>query len=231
MPAWKDYQEAVADNFRRLGLMTETDVRLEGARGRHDIDVVVRGTRVGIEFLWVIECKLWNRNVSKQAVATLSTVVQDIGADRGILLTNKGFQAGASMLATRNNITLLSTDELVAASEVEVHQHQCVLLRNRCDAVIFEVDRSGFRDRNGNQRFEPGWESMAFDTRVSVLKTAIDSALRGTWPVPVLRYAGDVLATARSENMADLIMLVDFTLSEIEAEFAAALGHSYPQRL
>jgi hypothetical protein len=113
MTAWHDYQERAADFFRTLGMDANVDERVEGARGQHDVDVVVRATRAGIEQVWVVECKLWRRSVSKVHVAALANIVQDLGADRGIMLSEAGFQAGAIRLASlSSNIALTSLAEL-----------------------------------------------------------------------------------------------------------------------
>jgi|SRR5271165_832829 len=93
------------------------DERLEGARGQHDVDVVVRATRAGIQQVWVVECKLWRRSVTKLHVAALAQIVQDVGADRGIILSETGFQAGAIRLASLSNTTLTSLAELNASAE------------------------------------------------------------------------------------------------------------------
>jgi hypothetical protein len=118
MTAWHDYQERAADFFRTLGMDANVDERVEGARGQHDVDVVVRATRAGIEQLWVVECKLWRRSVDKEPVAALANIVQDVGADRGIMLSEKGFQAGAIRLASLSNITLTSLADLNENAEV-----------------------------------------------------------------------------------------------------------------
>ena len=57
----------------------------KGADGTRD--GVVRASQAGIEQLWVVECKWWRRSVSKLYLAALASVVQDVGADRGNLLT------------------------------------------------------------------------------------------------------------------------------------------------
>jgi restriction system protein len=108
MTAWRDYQRRAADIFRAHGMDANVEERVIGARGQHDVDVVVRTSRAGIEQLWVVECKWWRRSVSKLHVAALASVVQDVGADRGILLSETGFQAGAIRLASLSNITLTS---------------------------------------------------------------------------------------------------------------------------
>jgi hypothetical protein len=98
MTAWRDYQERTADFFRALGMDANVEERVVGARGQHYVDVVdvvVRTSRAGIEQLWVVECKWWRRSVSKLYVAVLGSAVQDVGADRGILLSETAFQAGA----------------------------------------------------------------------------------------------------------------------------------------
>jgi hypothetical protein len=117
MPAWRDYQEQAAEFFRTLGMDANVDERVDGARGQHDVDVVVRATRAGIRQVWVVECKLWRRSVTKLHVAALAQIIQDVGADRGIILSETGFQAGAIRLASMSNITLTSLAELNESAE------------------------------------------------------------------------------------------------------------------
>ncbi|MCU1532314.1 MAG: restriction endonuclease [Arthrobacter sp.] len=109
---WNDYQERVAAFFRVLGLEAETNVALSGARGVHDIDVIVRSTHGGMNLLWLVECKLWKRRVSKLHVLGLQKIVEDIGADRGLLLSESGFQSGARSAAMNSNLLLTSLEEL-----------------------------------------------------------------------------------------------------------------------
>ena len=114
MTAWQDYQERAAYYFYFLGMDVNLDEHVIGARGEHDVDVVVRTSKAGIEQTWVVECKLWRRRVSKLHVAALANIAQDVGADRGILLSETGFQPGAIRLASFSNITLTSLTELTA---------------------------------------------------------------------------------------------------------------------
>lgn len=114
MTAWRHYQERAANYFRARGMCAHVEERITGARGQHDVDVVVYASQAGIEQLWVVECKCWHRSVSKLHVAALASVAQDVGADRGILLSETGFQLGAVRLASLSNITLTSLAELTA---------------------------------------------------------------------------------------------------------------------
>lgn len=86
MPAWVDYQKEAAEFFRSLGFFAFTDATVQGARSRHNVDLEVRGQRAGQQVLLVIECKRGKTSVPKPYVATLINIVQDVGADPGILL-------------------------------------------------------------------------------------------------------------------------------------------------
>jgi len=109
---WKQYQEDAAGFFRSMRVKAETDFPVKGARGKHKLDVFVKGAIHGIKFKWVIECKAWKTNVSKEKVLALISIVQDVGADRGFLLSEKGFQSGAIRVARSTNITLTSIADL-----------------------------------------------------------------------------------------------------------------------
>jgi hypothetical protein len=114
MAAWHDYQERAAYYFHLLGMDVSVDEHVIGARGEHNVDVVVHGSQAGIGQMWLVECKLWQRRVTKLHVAALANIVQDVGADKGILLSETGFQSGAIKLASFSNITLTSLTELTA---------------------------------------------------------------------------------------------------------------------
>ncbi|MDM9541668.1 restriction endonuclease, partial [Klebsiella pneumoniae] len=82
---WEDYQEEAASFFRSLGLEATTNVRVNGIRTHHDIDVLVKSHHAGFDIIWLVECKHWKNPVSKLHVLALREIVTEIGADRGIL--------------------------------------------------------------------------------------------------------------------------------------------------
>lgn len=94
MSAWNRYQEEVASFFRSLGLEAETNATVQGIRTSHDIDVLVCSSHVGFDLIWIVECKHWGKRVSKLHVLALREIVADVGADRGILMAESGFQQG-----------------------------------------------------------------------------------------------------------------------------------------
>lgn len=106
---WRVYQEATAEVFRRLGCNAQVEFRATGARATHDIDVYATFIRSGIPCTWVIECKLWKTRVPKEKVLALKSLIDDLGADRGIIVSEAGFQPGAQDAARGTNITLVTS--------------------------------------------------------------------------------------------------------------------------
>ncbi len=120
MTDWHVYQEEAATFFRSLGLDARTDVRIQGVRTAHDIDVLVKSQHVGFEVTWLVECKHWHTGVSKLHVLALREIVADAGADRGIILCEKGFQSGALEAARLTNVQATSLAALRQSATEEV---------------------------------------------------------------------------------------------------------------
>ena len=114
--AWRDYQDRAAELFRQMGFDAAVEEIVEGARGKHEIDVVARTNLGGVPVTWIVECKYWTSAVPKADVLTLAQIGQDIGADRAILLSEKGFQAGAISASRKSNVLLTSLEELGSAA-------------------------------------------------------------------------------------------------------------------
>ena len=108
MAEWREYQEEVAAFFRSLGLSAETDVATQGVRTSHNVDVVVRSQHAGFDVLWLVECKSWKTAVPKEKVLALRSIVEDIGADRGLIMAENGYQSGALEASRFANIVLTS---------------------------------------------------------------------------------------------------------------------------
>lgn len=84
---WKELQVAVGELFKSVGCSAEVDKKIEGARGEHCIDVYVQFNMLSVSCVWIIECKNWNSNIPKEKVLALQSIVQDVGADKGVLGT------------------------------------------------------------------------------------------------------------------------------------------------
>ncbi len=124
---WRAFQEKVADLFRRVpGCAVAVGEVLRGARiGSVEVDVVAYfggqpdPTRWGrshkFVFSVVVECKYWRRPIPQEKLFALKAIVDDVGAAKGILVSEAGVQRGArEYLATPTNIMALTFTDLQA---------------------------------------------------------------------------------------------------------------------
>ncbi len=225
MPKWKEYQEESAEFFRGLGLDATTDEHLEGVRGGHDIDVVVRSRSAGLQQLWVVECKRWKRKVSKVHVSALAEIVRNVGADRGLLLSEKGFQAGAGQVAYRSNITLTSLSALRDDSEAERLALQLDKQRVRLAHLHERLGKIGRRDHHGARisrvsfRRPPAghWEHLQLHAAVAIAEDGLRRAELGLWPAPYA-WDFDTDKTRLARDLATFVERLTAALDELETE-------------
>lgn len=174
---WQAYQDSCALFFRKLGFKADVEAKVDGARGSHKVDVFVTGSVHGITFRWVVECKHWKTNVPKEKVMALMSIIQDIGADRGFLLSETGFQSGTIRAARRTNITLSSLDDLKLEAHATLIRDDVTRLLGRRDLIHKRL--WGLHKATGDYMSD----FMKPIGEISFVDLALDEGLRGEFPV------------------------------------------------
>ena len=59
-----------------------------------------------------VECKKWKRPIDKSDFVSFKGAVDDVGAARGYMVSERGFRSGAINMARGTNATLCSASEL-----------------------------------------------------------------------------------------------------------------------
>ena len=221
--AWRDYQEAVAQFFRELGCEAAVDFRVDGARASHQIDVWVTFCRFGLDHTWAIECKDWRAPVPKEKVLVLKGVVDDVGADRGILLAESGFQPGARRAASRTNVVLMTLAELrdlargdLLSGLLEKTERRMAQLQERCLALRTTEE---YRDGAWVSAPRPGVDDGGYFFnlgRVSFLDMGLKQARLGHFPVVVSVTSPPRDERILASDLEDLIEKAGQVLDEIE---------------
>ncbi|OBK57043.1 hypothetical protein A5653_10840 [Mycobacterium colombiense] len=80
-------------------------------RGHVRVDVLAEDTVEGITHRIICECKNWKRNVPQEKVHAFRTVMIETGANRGYIISSRGFQAGAFEAAVATNIELVTYEQ------------------------------------------------------------------------------------------------------------------------
>ncbi len=142
MKAWERYEIQTAELLRELGFTAVVNDRIEEPNGTvHRVDVLAERRVAGVDVLWVVECKRWKKRVSKEKVAALKAIVDGVGADRGLLMSEKGFQSGAIRMAKQKNITPSSLSELRTDAAEELLAAQVAVAEKRLMSLALRVNR------------------------------------------------------------------------------------------
>jgi restriction system protein len=184
MPPWRAYQEEAATFFRSIGLEAETDATLNGARTSHAIDVVVRSELAGFSMLWLVECKQWKKRVGKHEVLALRQIVIDLGADRGILLTEKGVQSGAVDAARLTNVQITSLAALEVTASEAIGMAKLRMLHERlirCRERYWAIDK--YTRIDYQLRPEVGDGDYSGSIVADTIEAVLSAAYRGAFPI------------------------------------------------
>ncbi|MEV8591431.1 restriction endonuclease [Streptomyces sp. NPDC052012] len=103
------FESLVADLFRAMGMQAVTTQRSND--GGVDVDAMdptpIRGGKI------VVQVKRYRNTVPPTAVRDLYGTVQDVGANKGVLVTTSGFGPGSHTFARGKPLELISGGELV----------------------------------------------------------------------------------------------------------------------
>ncbi len=115
---WKAFEELIAliQKETAPGATVQHNHRVKGRSGRtRQLDVTL-STRVGLhDVLIVIECKQYRRPVGIEKVEAFATKLRDVNAHQGVMISPRGFDAGARAAAKEANIGLWTYREAVEA--------------------------------------------------------------------------------------------------------------------
>ena len=108
---WKDLQNQTGQILTESGLKVEIEKKVVSVRGEIEIDVFAIETINDREQIILIECKNWNNPIPQTVVHAFRTVMTDIGANTGYIVSKTGFQSGAYKTSEFSNIKLVTWKE------------------------------------------------------------------------------------------------------------------------
>lgn len=213
--SWQEYQEKIAKIFRSIGAEAITDYRINGARGKHAIDVWVSIKNFGVPVIWVCECKLWKNPIPKEKVLTLYEIMKDIGADRGFLFSESGFQSGAIRVTKNTNITLTSIDGLEEWIAEGLQELALINFLKLVNSIRRDL-KKGWIDDLKNLRFIKDIEldtCVLIDGNLMYMALEIQKALNNNWPIHISRLSKP---TVGCKSITHLNMTLEEEITEIQ---------------
>jgi restriction system protein len=114
---WRELQEGVARVLSECGFSVELEKQIESARGRVELDVYAEETVRGRKYVIACECKHWKKRIPQTVVHSFRTVVSEIGANVGYVVSLKGFQSGSVKASELTNLQLVTWREFQSLFE------------------------------------------------------------------------------------------------------------------
>lgn len=218
-PEWYQFQETISIHFNSIGARAETNVTVHGIRTTHDIDILVETKFLGQDILWIIEAKKWNTKINKLQVLGLRTIVNDVGADRGFIISEKGFQSGAIEAAKNSNIRLVSlsqliteTKELIQSEIIKSYKKRLILIEHRYWSHSKEIRiKYGLRGDT--------WDYPINFSGNNLLLTAhwaIIAAEKNEYPIDLETYMTEKKGELLANNFQELMSWLNLNLNFID---------------
>lgn len=120
-----NFEQLVKDLFDHLSINEEfTSVEgprvfLDGKDGKREFDVILRSQVAGIEMLTVVECRDYSKKLDVTHIDGFLSKIEDVNANKGVMVSRKGFSKKAIRKAKRVGISLYiaqsqTTDEIAS---------------------------------------------------------------------------------------------------------------------
>lgn len=120
---WRDLQNEVARVFAECGFKVDIEQTVATVRGKVEIDVAAEEEVKGRRYTILCECKNWKARVPQAVVHSFRTVVADLGAHAGYIISTAGFQQGAFEAVANTNVRLVTWAEFQETFETTWYEH------------------------------------------------------------------------------------------------------------
>ncbi|MFH6971521.1 restriction endonuclease [Flavobacterium petrolei] len=224
-PEWYNFQEDICNYFRSLGATAETNVSIQGVRTTHDIDILVKTKFLGHDILWIVEAKKWKSKVNKLQVLGLRTIVEDVGADRGFIISENGFQSGAIDSAKNTNVQLTTyenfkqvTKESIQSGVIQVYKDRLILLETRYWSHSKKIRRKySLRGEIWDYPVDFSGHSLMLTAQM-----AISSAMDNEYPIDLETHSAEKRGNLIANNFQELTNWLNLNLNFLDEKILKA---------
>lgn len=118
---WKQYEKEILEEFRQVypnaTILPNQFIVGRKTGKRRQVDILIEDYVAGVRFLIAVDCKSYMRKVDVKKVESFIGMMDDLGAQYGIIVTQKGYTSGALLRAhnesnVRVELDIVSLDAL-----------------------------------------------------------------------------------------------------------------------
>jgi len=122
---WKSYEKEILKYFREtyLDSTISFDKKIKGrfSKVNRQIDILIEGLVAGYAIKIVVDCKYFSKNIDVKHVEGFASMIDDVDAHQGVLITKKGYSKAAINRAFYGNQKLEL--DILNFSELEKFQN------------------------------------------------------------------------------------------------------------
>lgn len=179
--SWKEFEEAVELIYRKFhkNASVKRDDKIMGkvSGQMRQIDVSVKH-RLGItDLLLIVECKRHGRKIDVKEMEAFAAKKDDVGANMGIMVAERGFTKGARHLAEAKGIKVYRLRDTRRGDWPEEAVFKFFIEYSTLTLFGFKL----IDDRNQSVEFPPGEILHLFDVKSPDKEVTMDDFLRGVW--------------------------------------------------
>lgn len=96
---WKKYEREIfryfRDTFPDTSIKYDQHIIGKFSKVSRQVDILIEGEIVGFEIKIVVDCKYFSKNIDVKSVESFCSMIEDLDAHQGILITQKGYSKAA----------------------------------------------------------------------------------------------------------------------------------------
>lgn len=221
---WFNFQEKIAEHFRSLGVQAVTNKTVKGVRTEHDIDIYATSKYLGTNIKWVIEAKYWNTKIPKEKVLALRTIVDDIGADKGFIISQVGFQSGAIEATKNTNIQLYTFEELIFTTRNYIQNEILDTYIRRARLLEIRYFSHGKRVRKDFGLRGEIYDPLNFSGSwlLSTIFKVLSKAQNNSYPIDLRTHLIEKVGSDLAEDFIELIQWLNLNLNWLDEKILKA---------
>lgn len=136
---WKDYEKEILtyfqDTYPETNITYDQKIAGKFSKVLRQIDILIEGDIAGYTSRIVIDCKCFSKKIDVKEVERFCSMLDDIEAHQGVLITQKGYSKAAINKAHYGNhkleLDIINFDELKSFQSIEAWPyvgHFCVII-------------------------------------------------------------------------------------------------------
>ncbi|MCF6156809.1 MAG: hypothetical protein E3K36_16575 [Candidatus Brocadia sp.] len=134
---WKILQEGVCRIFNEIGLKAEINKEITTPRGKVSLDVFAIDPGSVDKIQYVVECKNWNSSIPQSVIHLFTTVIHEVGAHVGYIVSKHGFQKGSLEYLRNTNINALTFKDFQNHyMEIWIDRYFCKKVSDESNSLI-----------------------------------------------------------------------------------------------